>query len=355
MGKLHDFISKDTKHKNESKRMTVIIRQLIIVFLCLSLFHFAIDAFVVKSVYGMIFWAVMLAIDALTMGISYSASKLIVLTVFILQKTVWITVAVLLFGWEGGFQFFLVLLFIVYSFGEAGYSRKKVLFGFCGFAIFVIFLIFFKGHPARISIDSADKSIQVVNSLAFVAMVSIVSFSFSKESQQMEDKLISYNNQLRKQASVDALTGLYNRRSTMEFVNDLVLEKRVFSICISDIDFFKNINDTYGHDFGDTVLVEISKLLKNEVNQKGFVSRWGGEEFLIILLDENGDDAYIKISNIRDKVKAVRLNHGKDEISVKMTYGLTEYDFSKSFDENVKEADEKLYLGKQNGRDMIVY
>ena len=335
--------------------MTVIIRELIIVFMCLSLFHFFVDAIVLKSVPGMVFWAVMLAVDALTFGISYSASKLIILTIFILQKAVWITVSMLLFGWEGGFQFFLILLLIMYSFGEAGYSRKKVIFGFCGFVIFVIFLFFFKGHPSKISIESADRSIQVVNALAFVAMVSIVSFSFSKESQQMEDKLISYNNQLRKQASVDALTGLYNRRSTMEFVDDFVLQKRVLSICIADIDFFKNINDTYGHDFGDTVLVEISKVLKDEVGQSGLVSRWGGEEFLILLLDVNGDEAYVKISNIRDRVKNTPISHSKDTIQIKMTYGLTEYDFAKSFDGNVKEADEKLYLGKQNGRDMIVY
>ena len=355
MGKLFELINKDTKHKNESKRMTVIIRQMVFIFMCVSLFNLVLDACFIKSSPGSVFWGVMLVVDGITFYISYNARKLIILTIFVFQKALWITAAVVLFGWEGGFQFFLILLVIMYSFGEAGYNKKKVLLDFCLFAMFIVFLIFFKGNQGKISIEHFDKSIQVVNALAFVIMVSIISFSFSKESQHMEDKLISYNNQLRKQASVDALTGLYNRRSTMEIVNDIVLQRRVMSICIGDIDFFKKINDSYGHDFGDTVLVAISEVLKKETEEYGFVARWGGEEFLIVFANLNGDDAYIKISNIRDKVKAVRLNHGKDEISVKMTYGLTEYDFSKSFDENVKEADEKLYLGKQNGRDMIVY
>ena len=355
MGKLFDLINKDTKHKNESKRMTVIIRQMVLIFMCVSLFNLILDAFFIKSVPGSILWAVMLVVDGITFYISYNAPKLIILTIFVFQKALWITAAVVLFGWEGGFQFFLILLVIMYSFGEAGYNRKKVLLDFCLFAMFIVFLIFFKGNPGKISIDHVDRSIQVVNALAFVIMVSIISFSFSKESQHMEDKLISYNNQLRKQASVDALTGLYNRRSTMEIVNDIVLQRRVMSICIGDIDFFKKINDSYGHDFGDTVLVAISEALKKETEEYGFVARWGGEEFLIVFADLNGDDAYIKLSHIRDTVKELKLNHGKEEVRVKMTYGLTEYDYSKSFEDNIKEADEKLYLGKQNGRDMIVY
>jgi len=355
MGKLIDLINKDTRHLNESKRMTVIIRQMIITFMGLSVFHLIIDAFFLKSFKGVILWMGILAVDALTMYISYQASKHVILAVFTVQKLLWITVSVLMFGWEGGFQFFLILLVIVYSFGEAGYNRKKLLFSFVGFALFVIFLLFFKGNPAGIPLENADKSVQVVNALAFVIMVSIVSFSFSKESQHMEDKLISYNNLLKKQASVDALTSLYNRRSTMEIVNDIILQRRVMSICIGDIDYFKKINDTYGHDFGDTVLVAISDVIKKETEDSGFVARWGGEEFLIIFTDLNGDDAYIKLSHIKDAVKNLVLHYGQEEVRLRMTYGLTEYDYSKSFEDNIKDADEKLYLGKQNGRDRIVY
>ena len=188
MGKLFDLINKDTKHKNESKRMTVIIRQMVLIFMCVSVFNLILDAFFIKSLHGSILWAVMLVVDGITFYVSYKAPKLILLTIFVFQKALWITAAVVLFGWEGGFQFFLILLVIMYSFGEAGYNRKKVLLDFCLFAMFIVFLIFFKGNPGKISIEHVDKSIQVVNALAFVIMVSIISFSFSKESQHLEDK-----------------------------------------------------------------------------------------------------------------------------------------------------------------------
>ena len=355
MGKISELINKDTKQKNESKRMTVIIRQLLLISVALSLFHLFLDISILKSLQGSLVWVAMLIVDGITLYASYHTSKRFILAVFVMQKTVWIVTATLMFGWDSGFQFFLILLMIMYSFGEAGYNRKKLFFDFVCFTLFVVFLEFFKGDPGRINIENADRTIQVINALAFVSMVAIVSFSFSKESQQMEDKLITYNNQLKEQASVDALTGLYNRRSTMEFINGLIAQNRVFSICIGDIDFFKKVNDTYGHDFGDTVLVAISEVMRNQVLAYGLVSRWGGEEFLIVFVDLNGDDAYIKLSHLRETVKDIRLSHINDEVKVTMTYGLTEYDTSKSFEENIKEADEKLYMGKQDGRDKIVY
>ena len=355
MGKIFELINRDTKQKNESKRMTVLIRQLLLMFIALSLFHLFIDISLLKSLQGALVWVAMLVVDAVTLWASYNTSKRFILAIFIIQKTGWIISSTLVFGWESGFQYFIILLMIVYSFGEAGYTKKKLFFDFFCFTLIVVFLEFLKGEGGRISIENADKSIQVFNALAFVAMVAIVSISFSKESQQMEDKLITYNNQLKEQASVDALTGLYNRRSTMEFINRLINEKRVFSICIGDIDFFKKVNDTYGHDFGDTVLVAISEVMRNQVLSYGLVSRWGGEEFLIIFVDQNGDEAYVNLSHVRDTVKAIKLNHIKDEVTVTMTYGLTEYDTSKSFEENIKDADEKLYMGKQTGRDKIVY
>jgi len=159
---------------------------------------------------------------------------------------------------------------------------------------------------------------------------------------------------------LDGLTGLYNRRQfeiglEQEF-NRTKRHPSDFSLAILDIDFFKKVNDTYGHDFGDTVLAAISELLKKQTAAYGgFVARWGGEEFLIIFHDMNGDEAYVHLNEIYDAIKNLKLNYNDDEVRITMTYGLTEYDLASSFEDNVKEADEKLYLGKQSGRDKIVY
>ena len=356
MGKIADFINKDTKYKNETKRMTVTIRWLLLYFAALSVCNLLLNMFLLKSGKGTALWALMIIVDALNLYASYTVRRKLVTNIFLAQKIVWATIVTIVYGWDSGFQFFLVLLVMIYSFIEAGYNRKKLVFGFINFVIFVAFLIFVKGKPGRISIENADRIVEILNALVFAVSLATVSFSFSLETQKMEDKLIAYNNQLKEQASVDALTGLFNRRMTFEYVKTIIDEKRTMSLCICDIDFFKKVNDTYGHDFGDTVLVAISELLKKQTAAfGGFVARWGGEEFLIIFHDMNGDEAYVHLNEIYEAIKNLKLNYNEDEVRITMTYGLTEYDLTSSFEDNVKDADEKLYLGKQSGRDKIVY
>ncbi len=263
--------------------------------------------------------------------------------------------SIILYGWEGGFQFFLILLTILYSFGDAGYTKKKLFFNFACFVMFVAALLFFKGKEAMVSLDGFDKTIQILNTLVFCVDVGLVSLSFSKESQESEEKIVKYNEQLKIEAGEDALTGLKNRRSTSEYVKTLVSEKNPFSICMCDIDYFKRINDSFGHEFGDVVLKEISDVFRKAAGEVAYISRWGGEEFLFIFPGLNGDDAYVKVHDIRDEVKKMSIPNEEIDVSVTMTYGLTEYDFNKTAIENIKEVDEKLYMGKQAGRDKIVY
>ena len=355
MGKLADLINKETHIKNETKRMTVLLRKLCLSFLALSFVNLFLCIFFLHSLYGILLWTGMLAADALTLAVSYHFPKNIVLAVFVFQKIVWILVSILLYGWEGGFQFFTVLLIILFSFGEAGYNTKKLIFDFACFVMFASFLIFFKGKAGVISMEGLDKTIQILNTLVFCVDVAFVSTSFSKESQEIEEKIVKYNEQLQIEVGEDPLTGLKNRRSTNEYIKKLVSDNRTFSICLCDIDYFKRINDTYGHEFGDDVLVAIAVVFKRKIAGTGCISRWGGEEFLLVFPDKNGDDAYMLVHDVRDEIKKIAVPKGEERVSVTMTYGLTEYNLNKDLVENIKEVDEKLYMGKQSGRDRIVY
>ncbi len=355
MGRLAEFINKDTQIKNETKRMTVIIRKLCLTFVALSVVNLFLNAFWLHSLRGVLLWCGSILIDGLTFYISYHASKNIVLTVFVIQKCIWILAATMLYGWEGGFQFFLILLMILYSFGESGYNGKKLIFDIVCFVMFVVFVLFFKGNDGVIPIAGMDRIIQILNILVFCVSVAWVSSTFSTESQEYEEKIVKYNEQLKIEAGEDALTGLKNRRSTKEVLEKLVDNKIPFSICMCDIDYFKNINDTYGHEFGDEVLVAISCVFKKMTTDNEYVSRWGGEEFLLIFPRLNGDDAYMKVDRIKDEIKKIAVPHGDKNVSITMTYGLTEYDLGKNLEHNIKEVDEKLYMGKQSGRDRIVY
>lgn len=355
MGKIAEFISKETDIKNESKRMTVLIRKICLSFLALSVFQLLLFAFLLHSGRGITLWAFTIAADFLTFYISYHSTKKVVLSVFISQKILWITASMLLIGWDGGFQFFLILLIILYSFGEAGYNNKKLIFNFFCFVLFLFFLLFFKGKTGLIDVTGMERVIETSATLVFCVNVAFVATSFSKASLEVEEKIVNYNKQLEIEAGEDALTGLKNRRNTNAFIRSLVSEHDTFSICICDIDFFKKVNDTYGHEFGDEVLKAIADVFKKKQSEGVYASRWGGEEFLLIFPGINGDDAYVKTYAIRDEIKNITVPNGDVSISVTMTYGLSEYSLHHTMEENIREIDEKLYMGKESGRDRIIY
>ena len=122
-----------------------------------------------------------------------------------------------------------------------------------------------------------------------------------------------------------------------------------------DIDFFKKVNDSYGHDIGDKVLAGVAQTLVESVSEECLVSRWGGEEFLIVFPNMNGDEARSVLETIKTRVKKTEFDTGSRTFTITVTYGLAEYGFNGDSEAVVKEADEKLYIGKENGRDQIVF
>ena len=180
---------------------------------------------------------------------------------------------------------------------------------------------------------------------------------FSQKDNEEESKLMKYNDLLKKEAYTDQLTGLFNRRRAMEYIKTVREEypDKPISIAIGDIDFFKKVNDTYGHDMGDEVLKDVAKIMVDACGKDAFLARWGGEEFLMVFPDCNGDDAYARIEDVRRTIQKTAIRVGGNEIHITMTMGLAEYDFNSDLQSTIKEADDKLYTGKANGRNQVVY
>lgn len=152
---------------------------------------------------------------------------------------------------------------------------------------------------------------------------------------------------------LDVLTSLYNRRSCHNKIRALIRDNKNFTFVMCDIDWFKKINDQYGHECGDYILVSISEILKNSVQDCGFASRWGGEEFLLIYeLDlENVKKRVEKLLvDIRDKV----FEYEGYKIHVTMTFGVKEMTPGIPYENEIKVADDNLYKGKNAGRNQIV-
>ena len=156
----------------------------------------------------------------------------------------------------------------------------------------------------------------------------------------------------------DPLTTLYNRRSANRRLNQLLSNSAKtnapFSICIADIDFFKGVNDTYGHEAGDAVLKQTALLLKEYIKPLGFAARWGGEEFLLVFENMNKFDTANSLKELLDKVRGLEVKYDDKIIKITMTFGVTD-NVTSDIDHMIRLADDNLYRGKESGRNQVVF
>lgn len=166
-----------------------------------------------------------------------------------------------------------------------------------------------------------------------------------------------------KHATLDALTGFYNRRQLDERVKQEVSgakrQKRSLCAMMIDIDYFKSVNDTYGHAAGDLVLKTVSKVIKNQLRDYDIAGRYGGEEFLILLPYTKLDEAKNVAERLRAAVEASvvdisNLNPNKDNISVTISIGVAEFAPNENETEFIRCADDVLYQAKKTGRNKVV-
>lgn len=156
----------------------------------------------------------------------------------------------------------------------------------------------------------------------------------------------------------DALTGLTNRRYGQRAFDEISANSEKtgeqYSVSLGDIDFFKKVNDTYGHDAGDLVLKAVADVLGKHMAGKGYAIRWGGEEFLLIFRGIGEETAYFIIEGILEEIREMEIKDGENIIKVTMTFGVIEKDDNIKDSEIINMADELLYAGKTGGRNRIV-
>jgi len=157
----------------------------------------------------------------------------------------------------------------------------------------------------------------------------------------------------------DPLTKLRNRKFLDEIKKMVHISDDKFDVIFCDIDFFKKVNDTYGHDTGDKVLEITGQKLKSSFkSSKDFVLRFGGEEFLIFLLKEKDnknheDNIYRRIEGLRKSVEGTTLHIGESDIKFTMSFGISFYKDDLDLDQQIKLSDEALYKSKETGRNKI--
>ncbi|MBP1924783.1 diguanylate cyclase (GGDEF)-like protein [Sedimentibacter acidaminivorans] len=158
-------------------------------------------------------------------------------------------------------------------------------------------------------------------------------------------------------ANTDNLTKIYNRGkiedTLKEQMNIYEIYDRLFSVLMVDIDHFKRFNDQYGHDFGDQVIIEVSRLLQQNLRATDSIGRWGGEEFLIVLRDSNLQIAQSVGQKLINIIGAKTLEYGEIKENMTISIGCSEMKESYTMSKLIKSADIALYEAKQNGRNRI--
>ncbi len=203
---------------------------------------------------------------------------------------------------------------------------------------------------------------------------SIKTYTLSVSQVELQNKTIGYTviiynitllknimTDLEAKAYVDPLTGLYNRGHFFEkSVYEIERVKRTrgsLSVIIFDLDFFKRLNDSFGHLYGDYVLKTIAILCSTNLRKTDVMARYGGEEFCILLPDTSIDGARIKAENIRKKISTYTFDHGGVSTNVTASFGITLYDHAlenDTIEQMIQRADENLYKAKNSGRNKVV-
>ncbi|RXJ99556.1 hypothetical protein CRU98_05885 [Arcobacter sp. CECT 8986] len=157
---------------------------------------------------------------------------------------------------------------------------------------------------------------------------------------------------LEQKAMTDELTTAYNK-SAITSILKYWLQMQDFCLIIFDIDYFKNINDTYGHYIGDCILKDLTKVIKSSLHKDDILGRFGGEEF-IILLDDRSDNNIENIANrIRKKIMSSTFNYEELHINITISLGVTFCKKDESFEDVYKRVDEALYQAKKEGRNRV--
>lgn len=209
-------------------------------------------------------------------------------------------------------------------------------------------------YPARIELFHWGMMATVV---PIVSILGAQLNSLRVKLQVQKGELLEAMARIRDMAQHDELTGLCNRR----YMNELLVATarqmersgQTFSICIIDIDYFKKVNDTFGHRVGDEVLRNFAVQTSKNLRPTDTVARWGGEEFLMLMCDTRADQALISVQRLHGAINALVIPAAPD-LRITFSTGVAQFRSHESLDAAIERADQALYRAKKNGRNQTV-
>ena len=252
------------------------------------------------------------------------------------------------------YLFIILLMHQLVSYGRRSFHRVFTVF----ISLNAVLLMFFGTRVVPQYILGSEKMALEFFSVAMVCAGIIMEVGIVNHIHKFVQEVNARNlAALEAQAYRDPLTGMYNRRYAEKHFEVLETSEESLHICaaMADIDDFKKVNDTYGHDAGDIVLVTLSQIMARELRKSDFVFRWGGEEFLVLLNNISLENAFTVLDKIRKKVSEtpIEIKDGEKVITITITIGVAQLDL-KDIKKSIDECDKNLYFGKKGTKNIVV-
>jgi diguanylate cyclase len=260
-------------------------------------------------------------------------------------------------GWNSDFYLFgfpvLIFLLLCPYFGRA---LKLSILG----ALTISYVVVGDLIEPRVhhGLDTLVSHLEKFNNVSLCLFLGMIAYLYARAIKRATGDLNNANQELTRLATIDALSGLFNRRFLTEQVQtELARFRRTghpFSVIVADIDNFKSINDTYGHQVGDRVITEVGQALRDSVRTQDRVARWGGEEFLVFLPETITSEAETVARRVQERLQRCAVVGLPPNHQIQLTFGVAEYAQGKTLDGLLAEADRALYFGKKAGKNRII-
>lgn len=298
-------------------------------------------------------------IFSICLYVNYKGMHGIGLWLAFIEITTHAALSVYFIGWNGGFVYYLLLapalMFL--------YTKMPDILKMMGLIIPAVLFISLHQYcsasdPIYIVEESTLTLTKYFNMISTMGVLAYLAYFYSNAAATSEAQLHAASLKLEKMATTDTLTKLLNRRALDEEIKrevDLYQGgENELTFILGDIDNFKQLNDHYGHLNGDIVLKHVANIIGEHFRTIDLVGRWGGEEFLILMVGANIQQAETVTDLVREAIENTNVELNGVSINITITFGLCAYDQRLSIDECLRRADQGLYHGKSTGKNCVV-
>ncbi len=267
--------------------------------------------------------------------------------------------SIAMLGWGSGVYFPSVIYFPIIMTNERLTNKMRISFS----ALLTVLLVALFVISSQLSWGRSIPPVYLnaallLNLIEGCVLLAMFMYTLESEKRSSEAEIVTANQQLLALANTDPLTSLLNRRNMMvrieEEKNKMDKGGLAFSLIMIDVDNFKQINDEYGHDCGDFVLVMMAEKIRFGVRKNDLICRWGGDEFLILLAETDLMSCQVVAEKVRMRVINSPFIYHDIDIPVTITLGMSQCDKNSGVGACIRKADLALYKGKQEGKNRSI-